>query len=145
MKKTERSWASLLAFFVVVTLGSSLIFAAVFAGVTAVLAGGESAQISDNQPVDPLLPGQTFSGVISDSRCGARHTNSGNSASECARMCVRNGSTFVIVNGDTRYELTGTPGQFDKLAGQRVHLTGVLRGGTIQVSSAKALEPKLGD
>ena len=120
MKKTDRPWVSLLAFFAVVTLGSSLIFAAVFAGVTAVLAGGESAQASDNQPVDPLLPGQTFSGVISDSHCGARHTDSGKSASECARMCVRNGSRYVLVNGNTRYELIGTPGQFDKFAAERV-------------------------
>jgi hypothetical protein len=145
VKKTDRSWVSLLAFFAVVTLGSSLIFAAVFAGVTAVLAGGESAQASDNQPVDPLLPGQTFSGVISDSHCGARHTDSEKSASECVRMCVRNGSRYVIVNGDTRYELVGTPGQFDKFAAQRVTLTGVLSGGTIKVSSAKALAARAGD
>jgi hypothetical protein len=145
VKQTNRSWLSLLAFFAVITLGSSLIFAAVFASVTAVLAGGESAQASDDQPVDPLVPGRTFSGMISDSHCAARHVDSGRSASECARMCIRNGSRYVIVNGDTRYELTGPPGQFDKLVSQRVTLTGVLSGGTIKVSSAKALAAKVGD
>jgi hypothetical protein len=145
VKQSNRSWISLLAFFAVITLGSSLIFAAVFAGVPAVIAGGESAQASDEQQVDPLLPGQTFSGVISDSHCGARHTDSAKSASDCARMCVRNGSRYVVVNGDTRYELTGTPGQFDKLAAQRVTLTGVLSGSAIKVSSAKALAAKPGD
>jgi hypothetical protein len=145
VKQTNRSWISLLAFFAVITLGSSLIFAAVFAGVTAVIAGGGSAQASDDQQVDPLVPGQTFSGVISDSHCGARHTDSGKSASECARMCVRNGSRYVIVNGDTRYELTGTPGQFDKFAAERVSVVGVLSGGTIKVSSAKTLATNVGD
>ena len=145
MKQSNRSWISLLAFFSVVTLGSSLIFAAVFAGVTAVIAGGESAQASEDQQVDPLVAGQTFSGVISDSHCGARHTDSGKSASECARMCVRNGSRYVIVNGDTRYELTGAPAQFDKFAGERVSVTGALSGGTIKVSSAKAAATNVGD
>jgi hypothetical protein len=137
MGQAERSWLSLLVFFAVITLGSSLIFAAVFAGVTAAFAGGESAQASDEPQVDPLVPGHTFSGVITDSRCGSRHTDSRRSASECARMCVRNGSRYVLVDGERRYELTGAQARFDQLSGEPASLTGVLVGGAIKVSSAR--------
>lgn len=140
MRQTHRSWLSLLGFFVVITLGSSLIFAAVFAGVTAVMAGGGTTQASnEQQPVDPLVPGMVFSGLITDSHCGARHTDSDKSASECARMCVRKGSRYSIANGERNYELAGDSGQLAELAGQRVSLIGVLNGDTIKVSSAAAL------
>jgi hypothetical protein len=145
VKQSDRSWLSLLVFFAVITLGSSLIFAVVFAGVTAAIAGGESAQAAEDQQVDPIVPGQTFSGLITDAHCGSRHTDSKNSASECARMCVRNGSRYVMVDGDRNYEITGTPGQFGQLAGQRVSLTGVLSGGAIKVSSARPQAVKVGE
>ena len=139
MPETQRSWLSLLGFFGVITLGSSLIFAAVFAGVTAVIAGGESAQASDDQQVDPIVPAQTFTGIITDSRCGARHTDTEKSAAECTRICVRNGSRYLLVNGDKDYEITGDPGRISQLAGQRVKLTGALAAGRIKVTSATAL------
>jgi hypothetical protein len=145
VKHFDRSWLSLLGFFAVITLGSSLIFATVFAGVTAAFAGGESAQAADDQQVDPLVPSRTFSGMITDAHCGARHMNSKNSASECVRMCVRNGSRYIIVDGDKNYELAGNPGQFGQLAGQRVSISGVLSEGTIKVSSASPQPARVGD
>jgi len=145
VKQSDRSWLSLLGFFSVITLGSSLIFAVVFAGVTAAFAGGESAQALADQQVDPLMPGQTFSGMITDSHCGSRHTDSKNTASECVRMCVRKGSRYILVDGDRNHELAGNPEQFGQLAGQRVSLTGVLSGGTIKVSSASPQVAKIGE
>jgi hypothetical protein len=145
VKQADRSWLSLLGFFAVITLGSSLTFAVVFAGVTAAFAGNESAQALEDQQVDPLVPGQTFSGMITDSHCGPRHPDSKNSASECVRMCVRKGFRYTIVDGDRNYELTGNPEQFGQLAGQRVSLTGVLSGGTIKVSSASPQVAKIGE
>lgn len=136
MKHNERSWLSLLGFFAVVTLTSSLIFAAVFAGVTAAIASGESAQTPDDQQVDPLVPGQTFVGLISDAHCGSKHTESKMSAFECTQMCVRHGSRYVIAEGNRDYELAGAPERLGQIAGQRVRLTGVLTGDTIKVSSA---------
>jgi hypothetical protein len=143
--KQHRSWLSLLVFFAVITLGSSLIFAVVFAGATAAFAGGESAQAADEQQVDPLVPGQTFSGVITDSHCRARHMDSKSSASECARMCVRNGSSYSMVDGDRNYELAGNATGLSQLAGQRVSVIGVLSGSTIKVSSASPQIVKSGD
>jgi hypothetical protein len=145
VKPPDRSWLSLLGFFAVITIGSSLIFAIGFAGVTAAIAGGESAQAAEDQQVDPLVPGQTFSGLITDARCGSRHMDLGNSASECARNCVRNGSRYVMVDGDRTYDLIGAQDQFGRLAGQRIRLTGVLNGGAIKVSSATPQTARVGE
>lgn len=101
--------------------------------------GGGAAQASDDQQVDPIVPVQTFYGIITDSHCGARHTNLERSAAECTRMCVRDGSKYVLVNGDKGYEITGDPGQISQLAGQRVKLIGALAGGRIKVTSATPL------
>jgi hypothetical protein len=136
VRQRDGSWLALLIFFVVATLASSLGLAALLAGVTVAVAGGESPQISEDQQVDPSLPGRIYSGFITDRHCGARHTDSKDNPAECARMCVRKGSRYIIVEGDRSYELTGSPGQFGKFAGQRVSLTGVLNGNTIKVSSA---------
>jgi hypothetical protein len=48
---------------------------------------------------------------------------------------VRNGSRYIIVDGDRIYELAGNLGQLGQFAGQRVTLIGVLNGNTIKVSS----------
>jgi len=139
VKYTNHLWLSLLGFFAVLTLASSLIFAAVFAGVTAAIASDESAQSADSQPVDPGFPAQTFSGLITDAHCGPRHTDSKKSAADCVRMCVRSGSRYIIVNGDKSYELSWGSQQLGELAGQRVNLTGVANGDAIKVRSASAL------
>lgn len=133
--KKHRSWLTLVSFLVATTLASSLVFALAFAAVTAAI-GGESAQAADEPQVDPITAQQTFSGVITDARCGARHRNREKSASECSRMCVRHGSNYTVVDGDKKYELTGELREVAEFAGQRVSITGVLDGQTIKVSSA---------
>jgi hypothetical protein len=141
VKQHDRSWPALVAFFAVTTLAVSLLFAAVLAGVTVAIAGGGPAQISDDQQIDPAaMPSQAFSGIVTDARCGPRHKDSQRTASDCARMCERNGSTYVIVDGDRNYELAGNPRQLDQWAGQRVTFRGILEGNTIKVN-AESLGP----
>jgi hypothetical protein len=134
VKKHDRSWLTLVCFLIATTLASSLVFALAFAGVTAVI--GEPAQAADELQVDPITTERTFSGVITDARCGAKHTNPEKNASECSRLCVRHGSNYIVVDGDKRYELIGELREIADFAGQRVNLTGVLDGQTIKVSSA---------
>jgi hypothetical protein len=139
VKQYDRSWLALLAFFAATTLASSLLFAAVLAGVTVAIAGGEVPQNAEGRQFDPIVPSQTFSGIITDARCGARHTDSQKNASDCARQCVQNGASYTIVDGDSSYVLAGDPRQFSQSAGQRVTLTGILVGNTIKVN-AESLE-----
>jgi hypothetical protein len=55
---------------------------------------------------------QTFAGLITDSRCGARHRmNSDKTPAECARSCVRNRGHYILVNGEKIYALEGDPAQ----------------------------------
>lgn len=135
MKNRDHSWAGLLAFFTVTTLALSLVFAALLAGITVAIASRQLPQISNDPDVDPTVPGQTFSGIITDALCGPRHADSEQSASGCARMCVRNGSKYIMVDGDRNYELAGNPLLLDRFAGERVTLVGILNEDKIKVSS----------
>jgi len=136
VKWRDRSWLALLAFFALTTLASSLALAALLAGFTVAIAGDPSQSPDDRAA--PAVPSATFSGVVTDAHCGPRHTATEESASECARMCVRNGSRYIIVDRDRSYELAGNLTQVGDLAGQRAILTGVLEGNTIKVNSANS-------
>ena len=135
----ERSWLRLLAFFAATTLASSLLFAAVLAGVTVAIAGGEIPQNAERQQFDPIVPSQVFSGVVTDVSCGARHRDPKKDAADCVRQCTQNGASYAIVDGDRSYVVAGNFKQFSQWAGQRVTFTGVLEGNTIKVN-AESLE-----
>lgn len=105
------------------------------AGVTVAFGSGEASQTADDQLLDPMIPGQAFSGTITDTRCGAKHLSSEMDDAACARMCVHNGSTYVFATRDRTYGLAGNLGQFAQLAGMPVRLVGVLDGDVIKVSS----------
>ncbi|PYV48768.1 MAG: hypothetical protein DMG92_12800 [Acidobacteria bacterium] len=113
-----------------------------------------SSQISDTTPNDSSAAGQnsdqqsppapqpnseleSFSGFVTDSVCGARHKRRSNLAPEdCARACLRSGATYILVDGDRRYRLSGDQDSLSKLLGTRATITGTRKGQTISVSSA---------
>ena len=85
---------------------------------------------------DGAASGRMFVGVITDSRCGARHRmNSGKTSAECARACARDGSIYVLVDGEVVRALEGDPYLLGRLAGERVEIVGLLEGNTIKVES----------
>jgi len=96
--------------------------------------GAEAAQ-QETQP-----PGaQTYEGMVTCSRCGARHSAVlGQTAADCARICVRGGASFVLVDGHGIYLLDGDIGVLGRLAGQRARIVGELSGKTIKISSVAA-------
>ena len=55
-------------------------------------------------------------------------------------MCERNGSTYVIVDGDRNYELAGNPRQLDNGPASESRSRGILEGNTIKVN-AESLGP----
>ena len=139
----SRSLVSMIGSFVLLALAAALAFAMIVAGASVALASHQNPELVA-QASPPVVPGpseeitgSSFSGVISDSRCSARHVrNSDASSAECARRCVRNGSNYVLIDGNQRYVLTGGNGIIDKFAGERVTVTGVLQGSMIAVTSA---------
>ena len=82
--------------------------------------------------------GQSFSGTVTDMMCGAKHAMAGKSDADCTRACVKEGSEYGLVVGDKVYTLKGDKAQLDKLAGQKVKVTGTLSGTTITASSIAA-------
>lgn len=78
----------------------------------------------------------SFTGVVSDSMCGAKHVMKGDDAS-CARGCVEHGANYALVSGDKVYTLDGDKEKLGKYAGQSVTITGSVDGDKIKVESVK--------
>ena len=160
----NRSWISLVSYCLMTVSGAALVFAIIVAGGSVALASHQSAtaeelqedaaapqapadlqtaaapQHSDQQDQSPAEPQHSditsFSGLITDSYCGARHQRHSNLTPEdCARLCIRNGASYVLVNGHHRYILSGNKESLNKLLGTRATVTGTLAGDTIEVNS----------
>jgi hypothetical protein len=84
---------------------------------------------------------QTFTGEVGDSMCGRKHME-GETAQECTRSCVGQGSKYALVVGEKIYALDisdkAALATLDKQAGKTATVTGVLNGDTIAVSSVEA-------
>jgi len=89
--------------------------------------GGQESEAPQSGP---------FLGVVSDSICGARHVKHPELDSpRCARECVRTGAKYILIDGDSSYNLQGNFAQLAQFAGQRAKVNGSLQGSTIRVSS----------
>ena len=84
--------------------------------------------------------GKTFTGVVSDSMCDAKHAMAGDDAG-CTRACVGKGSKYALVVGDKVYTLETSDKAaletLDKQAGAKATVTGTEKGDTITVTAVK--------
>jgi hypothetical protein len=83
----------------------------------------------------PPAKKQSWTGVVTDSMCGAKHMMA--NAADCTRACVKQGSSYALLVGDKVYTLKGHEAEVDKLAGEKATVSGSLSGTTIQVASVK--------
>ncbi len=81
---------------------------------------------------------QSWTGVISDSNCGLKHSTASDEAAACVAKCVSNGAKYVLVTGGKMYQLEPQTKISSKMAGREVKVTGSLSGDTITISSAAA-------
>ena len=138
----ECSWISLIGFCMGAVLVASLAFAAIVTGASAALASHRPEVAAEQgREVTPATPGPevgtTFTGMITDSYCGARHMRTSHqNAAECARACFRRGASYVLVDGDHRYTLVGGETVLSKLVGERANIVGRRHGDAILVNSA---------
>jgi hypothetical protein len=84
---------------------------------------------------------QTFTGVITDTMCGAKHTMmKGQLDPQCIKACVKGSSEYALYDGTTVWKLSDqkTPAKF---AAAKVTVTGVAneKSKTIKVSSIQAV------
>jgi hypothetical protein len=128
--KTHRIWIE------IVILGTAIAFAlAVLIASLGAAAGAAVGQVVQI-PADPATTGQTYEGMVTCSRCGAKHSATlGKTAAVCVRVCVHEGATFALVNADSSYLLDGDSYTLKQLAGQRARIVGSLNGKTIKVAS----------
>jgi hypothetical protein len=133
--KRNRSWFALVTFCITPALVVAFGSAAFFTGAAVAFAVSESAKpgAAAQEPNSPRE--RVFAGLITDDHCGARHVMDDKNATDCTKLCVRNGSKYVLVQGGKIYGLVGNESQFEGLAGQRVNVTGMLDGSTIKVGS----------
>lgn len=109
----------------------------------AVFANAGVSQTANSASAAQAASGEsgTFEGVLTCSRCGAKHSAAlGRTAADCTRACVHAGASFALVDGDHLYTLDGDLNLLKKNAGQRVRITGELRGNTIQMTAIAAAD-----
>ena len=129
------SWFTLITLCTTQALVVALSLAVLFKGAAGAFAAADGGKPTTNQE-SSKVKGRVFAGLVTDDRCGGRHDmDSGKSPMECTKMCVRNGSKYVLVEGDKKYDLAGNESELDAQAGQRVKIIGSLDGNTIKVTS----------
>ena len=132
-----RSWVALVALCTTRALAVALVSGVLFASATFVLAAAKGGKPVPT-PESTTSKGRVFAGLITDSHCGARHDmDSGKNTMECTKMCVRNGSRYVLVEGDKRYELAGTDSEHGEL---RAHISDWIAAQTESSSARKSGE-----
>jgi hypothetical protein len=137
----NRSWFALITWCVTPALAVALGAAVLFTGAAVAFAGSNGAKPGAATQSAESPRERVFAGLITDDHCGARHDMaSGMNSTDCAKMCVRNGSKYVLVQGNRKYALAGSVSQLDSLAGQRANVAGTLTGNTIKVSSTSSIQ-----
>ncbi len=79
---------------------------------------------------------QSFTGVVTDSMCGATHMAKEKTPAECTRICVKDGMKYALAADKKLYTLEGHEAELPKLAGQRVTVKGTLKGDTLSVQES---------
>ena len=85
---------------------------------------------------------ESWTGVISDSMCKLHHESGAEGQEttdpDCTRDCVKGGSKYVLVTGDTVYAIANQDQkQLAEHAGLRVRVRGTLRGDMLEVTSVE--------
>ena len=133
-----KNWIEIIAYSSAVAFALAVLLA--FLG--AFTAAGEPAIAEPVAAAEPSParsvegPMQSYEGMVTDTRCGARHQAAlGRNASDCTRSCVHAGEQFALVNGEKVYVLTGDLEALKRSAGHRSKVLGTQSGNTILVSS----------
>jgi hypothetical protein len=86
---------------------------------------------------------QTYTGVITDTLCGAQHNMKGHSDADCAKMCAKASGQYALFDGQKVLKLSDqrTPAKY---AAQKVKATGTLDPKT-NVIKVLSIEPATGN
>lgn len=130
--KRNRVWIDILVW---ATLSACLL-ALLLATFGTMAGAAESGLNPQPQQTTQAANERTFEGMVTCSRCGARHSaRLAKAADSCVRVCVHDGGSFSLVDSDSTYLLEGDLSVLKKVAGQRARIIGTLAGKTIKISS----------
>jgi hypothetical protein len=162
--RANRFWIEILALATVVACVLALVLATIGAAAAVVAEPAESVQASapetalvaesstppvvqdqnqdrnavQNQAPNPVqnTTQESHEGMITCSKCGAKHSaKTGKTAADCTRICVHNGASFALIEGEKTFQLDGDLDLLKKAAGQRATIVGAVSGNTIKVTS----------
>ncbi len=88
-----------------------------------------------------LTLAETFTGTITDTMCGAKHTMMKDQPDDkCIRMCVKGSSDYALFDGQNVFKLSDQT-KPAKFAAQKVKITGKLdeKTKTIKITSIEPL------
>ena len=88
-------------------------------GATLLLAGGLAMASPDS-----------WTGVVSDSHCGLKHSKASAAAEKCVEKCVSGGGKYVFVADGKLYQLEPQD-KFKGMGGKDVKVTGTMEGDKI--------------
>ena len=140
----NRFWIEIIALGTMIACALALLIATLGAGAAAVSGQDISATPAPSQsqtlPQRSEGPEQKYEGMVTCSRCGAKHpAKLDRAASSCTLACVHGGAAFALIDGEKVYQLDGNMTLLKRFAGQRAQITGIAHGGTIEVSAAAAI------
>jgi hypothetical protein len=134
--RTDRIWIEILALGTAIACAIALLIAALSTASGVALGALAPPQASATSTTSGA---RTYEGMVTCSRCGARHSaDFGKTAADCARICVRGGAAFALIDGDRTYVLDGDLAELKRFAGRRARIIGIANGKTIKVSSIAA-------
>lgn len=76
---------------------------------------------------------ETWSGTISDSKCGAKHEDASEKSMACAKKCIEGGASPVFIS-DGKVLQIANPDTVKEHIGHKVQITGNLSGDTVTVA-----------
>ena len=79
----------------------------------------------------------SWTGVVSDSHCGLKHSKASAKAATCVEKCVAGGGKYALVAGGKLYQVEPQE-KFQGMGGKDVTVTGTKEGDKITAESVEA-------
>jgi len=76
----------------------------------------------------------TFTGVVTDEHCGAKHAAATSADQDCVAKCIKNGTGAALLADGKIYKIENQ-GAIKGHEGRKVTVSGTLKGDTLRVDS----------
>ena len=80
--------------------------------------------------------GNSWTGVVSESGCGLKHSTASEGAAACVEGCVAKGAKYVLVSDGKLYQVSPQD-KFKGMGGKSVKVAGEMKGDSITVTSVE--------